>query len=230
MIAAAFLRWGAILCYNLTCRALRRRGGRKENAVEPRTRCFWVREENALYRAYHDEEWGAPIHDEQAMYELFLLELFQAGLSWITLLKKREAFRAAFDGFDAEKIAAYGEEKIASLLQDAGIIRSRGKIEAAIANAGIVLELRREFGSFCGYLWSFSGGKVVLSPDGRPRATSPLSDRMAADMKRRGMRYAGSVTIHSFLQAAGIVNEHERACFRYAELTSACGADGAVTQ
>jgi len=193
--------------------------------VEQKKRCFWVREDSPLYCAYHDDEWGTPIRDDQSMYALFMLELFQAGLSWITLLKKREAFSAAFDGFAVEKIAAYGEEKIASLMQDAGIIRSRGKIEAAISNAKIVLSLREEFGSFCNYLWSFSGGKVVLSPNGQPRTTSPLSDRMAADMKRRGMRYAGSVTIHSFLQAAGIVNEHEPSCYRYVELMRDTGAE-----
>lgn len=186
--------------------------------MEQKNRCFWVKADNALYCAYHDEEWGTPIRDERTMYALFLLELFQAGLSWITLLKKREAFRAAFDDFDVEKIAQYDEEKIAELLQDAGIIRSRGKITAAISNAKIVLAIQEEFGSFCNYLWSFSGGKVVLSPDGQPRTTSPISDRMAEDMKRRGMRYAGSVTIHSFLQAAGICNEHEPSCDRYAAL------------
>ncbi len=193
--------------------------------MEQKKRCFWVREDHALYCAYHDEEWGTPIRDDREMYGLFLLELFQAGLSWITLLKKREAFSAAFDGFDVEKIAAYDQKKIDLLLQDAGIIRSRGKIEAAIANAKIVLELKREFGSFCNYIWSFSDGKVVLSPDDQPRATSPLSDRMSADLKRRGMRYAGSVTIHSFLQAAGIVNEHEPSCYRYGELMKLYGAD-----
>lgn len=198
--------------------------------MEQKKRCFWVREDNALYCAYHDEEWGTPIRDDREMYGLFLLELFQAGLSWITLLKKREAFSAAFDGFDAEKIAAYDQKKIDLLLQDAGIIRSRGKIEAAIANAKIVLELKREFGSFCNYLWSFSGGKVVLSPDDQPRATSPLSDRMSADLKRRGMRYAGSVTIHSFLQAAGIVNEHEPCCYRYGELMQLYGADQTIRE
>lgn len=193
--------------------------------MEHRTRCFWVREDSALYCAYHDEEWGTPIRDDREMYGLFLLELFQAGLSWITLLKKREAFSEAFDGFDVEKIAAYDAAKVEELLQNAGIIRSRGKIEAAISNAKIVLSLRREFGSFCNYLWSFSGGKVVLSPDDKPRSTSPLSDRMAEDMKRRGMKYAGSVTIHSFLQAAGIVNEHEPKCFRYGELMQSTAAD-----
>ena len=193
--------------------------------MEQKTRCFWVRQDSPLYCAYHDEEWGTPIHDDQEMYGLFLLELFQAGLSWITLLKKREAFSEAFDGFDVEKIAAYDAAKVEELLQNAGIIRSRGKIEAAISNAKIVLDLRREYGSFCNYLWSFSCGKVVLSPNDQPRATSPLSDRMAADMKRRGMKYAGSVTIHSFLQAAGIVNEHETNCYRYGELMESTGAE-----
>ncbi len=193
--------------------------------MEHKKRCFWVREDSALYCAYHDEEWGTPIRDDREMYGLFLLELFQAGLSWITLLKKREAFSEAFDGFDVEKIANYDQTKVDDLLQNAAIIRSRGKIEAAIANAKIVLDLKREYGSFCNYLWSFSGGKVVLSPDDQPRATSPLSDRMSADLKRRGMRYAGSVTIHSFLQAAGIVNEHEPACYRYGELMQSYGAD-----
>ena len=191
--------------------------------MEYKKRCFWVREDNALYCAYHDEEWGTPIYDDRDMYGLFLLELFQAGLSWITLLKKREAFSEAFDEFDVEKIARYDQAKIDALLQNAGIIRSRGKIEAAISNAKIVLALKKEFGSFCNYLWSFSDGKVVLSPDDQPRSTSPLSDRMSADMKRRGMRYAGSVTIHSFLQAAGIVNEHETTCYRYQELMQSYG-------
>ena len=193
-------------------------------------RCFWVNENSALYCAYHDEEWGTPIHDDQSMYALFLLELFQAGLSWITLLKKRDAFAAAFDGFDVEKIAAYDEAKIAELLQNAGIIRSRGKIEAAISNATIVLALRQEFGSFCNSLWGFYGGKVVLSPLDQPRATSPLSDRISADMKKRGMRYAGSVTIHSFLQAAGIVNEHELSCDRYQELMRETGLEQTIRE
>jgi DNA-3-methyladenine glycosylase I len=198
--------------------------------MERRQRCAWVNEQNPLYCRYHDEEWGTPIRDDRPMYELFLLELFQAGLSWITILKKREAFRAAFDDFDVEKIAAYDESKLQSLLQDAGIIRSRNKIEAAISNAKIVLTLRQEFGSFSKYLWSFSGGKIVINPDGAPRAVSPLSDRISADMKKRGMRYAGSVTIHSFLQAAGIVNEHEADCYRYAEVMSDSGKNGVISE
>lgn len=196
--------------------------------MERRQRCFWVNEQNDLYCAYHDEEWGTPIHNDAAMYELFLLELFQAGLSWVTILRKREAFRQAFDGFEAEKIARYGEEKIQSLLQNPGIIRSRSKIEAAVKNAQAVLQIQREFGSFCDYLWGFSGGKVVLNPNEGFRTTSALSDRITADLKRRGMRYAGSVTIYSFLQAAGIVNDHEKRCFRYSELLAAVGEDGVL--
>ena len=203
---------------------------KRESRMEQRNRCFWVRSDSPIYCAYHDEEWGTPIRDDESMYALFLLELFQAGLSWITLLKKREAFSAAFDGFDVEKIARYDEAKVQELLQDAGIIRSRGKIEAAIHNAKIVLALRREYGSFCNYLWSFSGGNVVLSPSGAPRATSPLSDRMAQDMKKRGMKYAGSVTIHSFLQAAGIVNEHETTCFRFDELMRELGEGETIVE
>jgi DNA-3-methyladenine glycosylase I len=198
--------------------------------MERRQRCAWVNEQNPLYCLYHDEEWGTPIRDDQPMYELFLLELFQAGLSWITILKKREAFRAAFDGFDVEKIATYDESKMQSLLQDAGIIRSRNKIEAAISNAKIVLSLRQEFGSFSKYLWGFSGGKIVINPDGTPRTISPLSDRISADMKKRGMRFAGSVTVHSVLQAAGIVNEHDTGCYRYTELMSDSGTDGVLPE
>ncbi len=193
-------------------------------------RCSWVNENSDLYCAYHDTEWGAPLHDERAMYELFLLETFQAGLSWITILKKRENFRKAFDGFDVEKIANYGEDKIRSLLEDAGIIRCRRKIEGAIQNANVVLALQKEFGSFCSYLWSFSDGKAVFSKDGAYKTTSPLSDRMSADMKKRGMRYVGSVTIYSFLQAAGIVNDHEKACFRYAEIRSQIGEDALIEE
>ncbi len=196
--------------------------------MEQNKRCVWVNENNPLYLAYHDEEWGEPIREDGPMYGLFLLELFQAGLSWITLLKKRESFRAAFDGFDVVKIAAYDDAKVESLLQDASIIRSRAKIQAAISNAKIVLKLQEEFGSFCNYLWSFSGGRIVLNPNEGYRATSPLSDRISADMKRRGMRFAGSVTIHSFLQAAGIINEHETGCFRYQQIMTKAGTDGVL--
>jgi len=197
---------------------------------EAPARCAWVDPKNELYCAYHDAEWGVPVHGDEAMYELFLLETFQAGLSWITILKKREAFRKAFDGFDVRKIAAYGEEKIAELLQDAGIIRSRGKIRGAVENAKVVLALQREFGSFCKYLWGFTNGKVIFNKGDVYKTTSKLSDEMSADMKRRGMRYVGSVTIYSFLQAAGIVNDHDHACFRYPELRALAGEDGILEE
>lgn len=198
--------------------------------MEEMPRCYWVNPQNELYCAYHDREWGTPIRDDPAMYELFLLETFQAGLSWITILKKREAFRRAFDGFDAAKVAAYGEEKIQSLLQDASIIRCRAKIEGAIHNAKIVLELKREFGSFCAYIWSFSGNKTVFRRDSGFITTSPLSDAMSADMKRRGMRYVGSVTIYSYLQAAGVINDHEKGCFRYHEIRELIGEQGLIEE
>ena len=198
--------------------------------METQQRCNWVNPQNELYCRYHDEEWGTPIRDDQAMYELFLLETFQAGLSWITILKKREAFRAAFDGFNVVKVAAYSEEKVNLLLQDAAIIRSRGKIAGAIQNAKIVLELQKEFSSFCNYLWSFSGGKVVYHKSGGYRTTSPISDAMSGDMKKRGMRYVGSVTIYSFLQAAGLVNDHEKGCYRYGELRRLVGEDGLMEE
>ncbi len=180
-------------------------------------RCAWANGRDALYCAYHDEEWGTPLKDERRFFELFLLETFQAGLSWLTILRKRENFRAAFDDFDARKIARYDEEKIQTLLADPGIIRCRRKIEGAIANANIVLDIRREHGSFCNYIWGFTNGRVVTSEDG-PRCSSPLSDEVAAALKKRGMLYVGSVTIYSFLQAAGIINDHEHGCFRRAEL------------
>lgn len=177
-------------------------------------RCAWVDEKSELYKAYHDNEWGVPIFDDGKLYEMFLLECFQAGLSWITILKKRESFRAAFDGFDVQLVAQYGDEKIDQLLADATIIRSRGKINAAILNAGIILEIQKEFGSFSAYLWGFTDGKVIKSTSDAVIAKTELSDRMSLDMKKRGMKYVGSVTIYSFLQAVGIVNDHDANCFR----------------
>ncbi len=176
-------------------------------------RCGWARGEEM--RRYHDTLWGVPTTDEALLYEFLLLEAFQAGLSWALILKKRENFRRAFDGFDPVKIAAYGEEKIQSLLGDAGIIRSRGKIRGAIQNARCFLEIQREFGSFARYLYSFTGGRTVTNTtDQFPTATA-LSDAMAKDLKKRGMAYMGSVTLYSYLQAVGVVNDHETGCFCY---------------
>ncbi|MEG1524918.1 MAG: DNA-3-methyladenine glycosylase I [Clostridia bacterium] len=182
--------------------------------MENRQRCSWVGSD-PVYVAYHDTEWGVPIYDDQKLYEMFLLETFQAGLSWITILKKRAHFRAAFDQFNPEKIARYDADKVKALMQDVGIIRCRRKIEAAIKNAGIILEIQRAFGSFSAYLWGFSNHVSVVNIDDRFPTTTALSDRVSMDMKARGMRYVGSVTIYSYLQAVGIVNDHETGCFRY---------------
>lgn len=165
---------------------------------------------NERLTRYHDEEWGKPEHDEQKLYEMFVLELFQAGVSWELLLRKRENFRSAFDNFDAEKIAAYGPEKIDALMQDPGIIRNRRKIEAAIGNARVVLKLREEFGSFSNYLWHFTENRSI--PERMDAVTDQLSDDVSKDMKKRGIRFAGSVTVFSFLQAVGILYCHDPEC------------------
>ena len=162
---------------------------------------------------YHDAEWGVPVRDEQKLYEMLLLESFQAGLSWYVVLSKREHFRQAFDGFDAHKIAAYGEAKIESLLQDDGLIRCRRKMAAAVTNAQVYLRIVEEFGSFAAYLDTFTGGQAVVNVSGEPRTTSPLSDAISRDLRKRGMKYMGSVTVYSYLQAVGIVNDHEPQCF-----------------
>ena len=128
-------------------------------------RCFWVDESSPVYVKYHDEEWGVPVYDDKKLYEMFLLETFQAGLSWITILRKREAFREAFDGFDAEKVASYGEEKIRDLMENAGIIRNRRKMDAAVKNARVFLEIQREFGSFSEYLWGFTNNEILVNQD-----------------------------------------------------------------
>lgn len=172
-------------------------------------RCGWAHGERMT--AYHDNEWGKPTDDEALLYEMLLLEAFQAGLSWAILLNKRENFRKAFDGFDPVKVAAYDEAKIASLLQDAGIVRSRAKIVGAIENAKVFLALQKEFGSFANYLHSYAPAPIVNTTDAFTN-TTPLSDAMSADLRRRGMRYMGSVTLYSYLQAVGIVNDHETTC------------------
>ena len=177
------------------------------------TRCRWVPENIPLYIAYHDEEWGVPVYDDETLYELFLLETFQAGLSWLTILRKRENFRRAFDDFDVRRIAGYSEEKTETLLGDPGIIRSRRKIEAAIRNAQIFLALQKEYGSFSAYLWGFTDGRVLQNETGSVPVKTELSDRVSADLQRRGMKFVGSVTIYSYLQAVGVVNDHEPGCF-----------------
>ena len=179
------------------------------------TRCRWADPASELYTAYHDQEWGVPEHDDRKLFEMLILEGFQAGLSWITILKKREAFRRAFDGFDPATVARYGPEKLESLMNDPGIVRNRRKIEASVANASAFLEIQKEFGSFDCYLWAFTDGQVILNTDDEVRPCSELSDRISADLKRRGMKFVGSTIIYAFLQAAGVVNDHETGCWRY---------------
>ena len=180
-----------------------------------RKRCRWADPASELYIAYHDEEWGKPEHDDRKLFEMLILEGFQAGLSWITILKKREAFREAFDNFDPAVIAQYPPEKMEQLMGDPGIVRNRRKIEAAVQNAKVFLDIQREYGSFDRYLWGFTGGKIILNTDNVVRASSPLSDRISADLKRRGMKFVGTVILYSFLQAVGVVNDHETDCWCY---------------
>lgn len=184
--------------------------GEKEGGDAMR-RCNWVNLKNPRYIAYHDEEWGRPCHDEHALYELFILETFQAGLSWELILNKREHFRQAFDGFDIRKVAAFDTAKIDALMQDAGIIRQRRKLEAAVTNSRHILELQQEFGSFDAYIWGFTAGKSLTEPY-TERVSSPLSDAVAKDLKKRGFRFIGSKTIYSFLQGIGVLQAHGPEC------------------
>jgi DNA-3-methyladenine glycosylase I len=176
-------------------------------------RCFWVDEKSPVYLKYHDEEWGVPVYDDKKLYEMLLLETFQAGLSWITILRKREAFREAFDNFSVEKVASYKEEKLEELMQNQGLIRNRKKMEAAIKNAKIFMEIQTEFGSFSNYLWSFTDRQIIVNQDDDFPVKTPLSDNLSKDLKKRGMGFVGSVTIYSYLQAVGVVNDHELSCF-----------------
>ena len=184
-----------------------------------KNRCTWCGED-PLYVKYHDEEWGVPVYDDQKMFEFLILESFQAGLSWITILRKRENFRKAFDNFDADKIAQYDEAKVESLLQDAGIIRNRQKINAAIKNAKQTIALRQE-GGLANYFWNWVDGKQlqndITSMSDVPAKTE-LSDAIAKDLKKRGFGFVGSTTIYAHLQAAGLVNDHTNACFRNKDL------------
>ena len=178
-------------------------------------RCFWVDEKSDIYVKYHDEEWGFPKFDDRELLELLILESFQAGLSWITVLKKREAFRAEFDNFELEKIINYDENKITQMLNNPAIIRSRVKITAAINNAKIFKEIQKEYGSFSNYIWSFTDNKVIKNATGKTIVSSPLSDKISKDLKKRGMKYVGTVIIYSYLQAIGIINDHDTDCFKY---------------
>lgn len=178
-------------------------------------RCFWVDEKSEIYTKYHDEEWGVPKYDDRDLFELLILEGFQAGLAWITILKKREAFRAAFDNFDVKKVAKYNETKINELLQNPKIVRSKSKINAAINNAKIFMEIQDEFGSFSNYIWKFTNNKIIKNNTDKFPIKTELSDKISKDLKKRGMKYTGSVIIYSYLQAIGVVNDHEISCFKY---------------
>ncbi len=178
-------------------------------------RCFWVDEKSEIYTKYHDEEWGIPKHDDHELFELLILESFQAGLSWITILKKRENFRKAFDNFDIQKVANYNNEKIAELLSNTGIIRSKNKILSAINNAKIFMQIQKDFGSFAKYIWSFTDNKVLKNTTGKIITSSSLSDEISKDLKKRGMKYVGTVIIYSYLQAIGIIDDHDQNCFKY---------------
>ena len=174
-------------------------------------RCKWVSDDE-IYIKYHDEEWCVSKHDDQIIFEMLLLESFQSGLSWITILKKRKNFRKAFDNFDYEKIAEYDEEKVGELLKDEGIIRNKGKIEAAINNAKIFMDIQEEFGSFDEYIWDFTDGETIKA---EYKTESDLSKNISKDLKKRGMKFVGPKIIYSFLESIGIIDNHEKKCFKY---------------
>jgi len=183
-------------------------------------RCEWCAG-SELYTDYHDLEWGTPLFDDQKHFEFMMLESAQAGLSWITILKKRENYRKAYDNFDPKKVARYGEAKKNKLLSDAGIVRNKLKIEASIVCAQKFLEIQKEFGSFSDYIWGFTNGKPIVGKWKDIHEIPPkteLSDKIALDLKKRGFKFLGSTTIYAHLQAAGIVNDHIISCFRYKEI------------
>ena len=180
-------------------------------------RCFWAT--TPLSIAYHDEEWGVPVHDDTRLFEFLILEGAQAGLSWETILRKRQNYRAAFDHFNPAKVAKYDQRKIAALLEDAGIIRNRLKINSAVTNAIAFLAVRDEFGSFADYVWRFVKNEPLRRKRGQPLAArTEISDALSKDLLKRGFKFVGSTICYSFMQAVGMVNDHDASCFRYREL------------
>lgn len=175
-------------------------------------RCSWCNLNNPLYVDYHDNEWGVPCHDDQKLFELLILEMNQAGLSWETILNKRENFREAFDNFDVDKVANYGQEKINELMQNSNIIRNKRKITAAINNAKIFRKIKEEFGTFAKYIWSFTNNKTIK---GIYLAHNELSDLISNDLKKRKMTFVGTTIIYSYLQAIGVINDHEIDCYKH---------------
>lgn len=176
-----------------------------------KTRCSWAGPDK-IYIKYHDEEWGIPTHDDRELFEMLVLESFQAGLSWITILKKRQNFKKAFDDFDVEKVAGYGESKISELLENEGIIRHKGKIASAINNAQVFIEIQKEFGSFDSYIWSFTDGEIIKA---EYLTESDLSKDISKDLKKRGMKFVGPTIVYSYLESIGIIDNHQEGCFRY---------------
>ena len=178
-------------------------------------RCKWAMNVNEIYTKYHDEDWGEPVHDDQRLYEMLILESFQAGLSWSCILNKRENFRKAFDNYDIDKIINYDEIKIQELQNNAGIIRNKLKIKATINNSKIFKEIQKEYGSFDKYIWSFTNNETIYEFD---KISSELSDTISRDLKKRGMTFVGTIIIYSYLQAVGIINSHESQCFKHCKI------------
>lgn len=188
--------------------------------MDNKHRCGWCKGD-ALYEAYHDEEWGVPVRDDDTLFEFLILETFQAGLSWITVLKKRENFRKAFDRFNYKKIAKYDQTKIDELLQNEGIIRNKLKVKATITNAQSFMNIQKEFGSFATYIWAFVDNKPVknnIKDYRKAPANTALSDTLSKDLKKRGFKFVGSTVVYAHMQATGMINDHEISCFRYNEV------------
>ncbi|RTZ64275.1 MAG: DNA-3-methyladenine glycosylase I [Aquificaceae bacterium] len=186
-----------------------------------KTRCAWVNGGNALYYDYHDKEWGVPVHDDRLLFEFLTLEGAQAGLSWATVLNKREGYRALFDNFEIEKVAQYDQAKIDDLLQNPAIVRNKLKVNSTITNARLILEIQQEFGSFDAYIWQFVGGTTLQNEwqDMRDVPTSTaVSDAMSKDLKKRGFKFIGTTICYAFMQATGMVNDHSTDCFCYKNL------------
>lgn len=186
--------------------------------IDRAVRCPWCERGDADYVRYHDSEWGVPVHDDRVHFEFLVLETAQAGLSWATILRKRDGYRKAFAGFDARRVARFNRRSVERLVTDPGIVRNRRKIEATIGNARAFLEVQREFGSFDAYVWPFVGLAPIVNAwkdQAQVPATSPESDALSADLKRRGFRFVGSTTVYAHMQATGLINDHIRSCFRY---------------
>ena len=182
--------------------------------TDGKTRCHWANPKNERYIRYHDDEWGVPVHDDRKLFEMLILECFQAGLSWECVLNKRDAFCEAFDGFDLENVSAYDEDKLEALRNNPCIIRNRLKIQAAVTNTRVFREIQRECGSFADYLWHWTDGRVVYETG---RTSSELSDSISKDLKKRGMKFVGTTVIYAYLQAVGVIYSHEDGCFLAAQ-------------